>query len=269
MGTVNRSSMAAPVTSASPAWMGARYSSGSRTTKGYSAEPIAQHSGPAFSRELHRNPTRATLVTGFDYSSVLDPKKNPSPRISSSNYSSTDSSSTLLGSNRRMQMMSDMAALSELNPSRAKSHLQTSGAAGDMRLAMLKEMNLSATERLQLKGDVIGSDRLRTETQSAGKVCESTWREGVYKQAIKDISSSGLKPHQKSNYLSRIKCSDSNKSALTLHSYGDYKESNYATARVASTGFGRTDLRGAISSLSHQSGLAPSSATHLQSAQIL
>jgi len=100
--------------------------------------------------------------------------------------------------------MSDMAALNELNPARAKSHLQTSGAGADMRLAMLKEMKVSATERVQLRGDVIGSDRLMRNEQTAGSVADSTWRSDVYSQTIKDINSSGLKPHEKASYLSRV-----------------------------------------------------------------
>ena len=50
----------------------------------------------------------------------------------------------------RIQMMKDMADLAALNPQRAKSHLQTSGAGADMRLAMLRDMKLSASEQVPM-----------------------------------------------------------------------------------------------------------------------
>eukprot|EP00658_Telonema_sp_P-2_P040194 TRINITY_DN28751_c0_g1_i2.p1 TRINITY_DN28751_c0_g1~~TRINITY_DN28751_c0_g1_i2.p1 ORF type:complete len:151 (+),score=34.28 TRINITY_DN28751_c0_g1_i2:215-667(+) len=143
-----------------------------------------------------------------------------------------------------MDLMRNMAELAALNPQRAKSHLQTSGLGADVRLSMLSEMNLTASDRVQLKGDIIGSDKIRTAERRAAAEAhpqDAARRADLYSGVRREISGSSLDPQHKSEYLQRIP-GPSEARALTLHNCGDYRESSHTTARLASFEYGRRDL---------------------------
>eukprot|EP00656_Telonema_subtile_P057367 TRINITY_DN9413_c0_g1_i1.p1 TRINITY_DN9413_c0_g1~~TRINITY_DN9413_c0_g1_i1.p1 ORF type:complete len:177 (-),score=27.81 TRINITY_DN9413_c0_g1_i1:212-742(-) len=169
--------------------------------------------------------------------------------------------------------MRDMAALAALNPERAKSHLQSSGLAADVRLSMMKDMKLCASEQVQLRGDIIGSDRLRDAERAsatASKPQDAVRRSEAYSQVTKDINNSSLRPEEKAAFLNKIPGSSESK-ARALHNYGDYNESGYVAARAASREYGRSNLHrvSAFECTGNKGSQAYSCNTHLASPQIV
>lgn len=110
---------------------------------------------------------------------------------------------------------------------------------------MLDDMKLTASEQVQLRGDIIGSDRIRAaeraraadaQPQDAARKAER------YCSLSKDLNASSLGAREKSKWLSQVHRGDSESHARALHNCGEYHEAGYAAARAASLQYGRSNL---------------------------